>query len=134
MRVATPLKAQAGVAIGPSASFLASENLAAGDLVEVWNDAGTAKARKASGAASGHPANGFILIAVTSGAQALVFFSGANTACSGLTVGAQYLDGTTPGKSSATPATGTGKIWQPVGTALSATTLLFSPGPAIVLA
>ena len=56
------------VGIGADSKILpASENLAAGDLVNVWNDSGTAKARKADATVAGKEANGFVLAAVTSG-------------------------------------------------------------------
>ena len=58
------------VGIGADSKILpASENLAAGDLVNVWNDSGTAKARKADATIAGKEANGFVLSAVTLGQQ-----------------------------------------------------------------
>lgn len=77
----------------------ASENLAAGDYVNIHNSSG-AKVRKAdaSVAAAGEIAHGFVLDNVTSGDDATVYFEGTNTAQSGLTPGVTYvLSHTTPG-------------------------------------
>jgi len=51
-------------------SIVASENLAAGDMVNFWNSTGI-KVRKAD-ASSNKPAHGFVLAAVTSGENATV--------------------------------------------------------------
>ena len=115
-------------------SLVTSENLAAGDLVNIWNNASVATARKADGSAAGKEAHGFVLAATTSPASALVYFEGANTQCTGLTPGPQFLSGTTAGKPSATAATGTGKIVQRVGFAVSATEMNFDAAQPIVLA
>ena len=57
--------------IGADTSVVpSSENLAAGDLVSLWNDSGTIKARKADATTSGKQADGFVLTAVTSPANA----------------------------------------------------------------
>lgn len=117
-----------------TASIVASEALAAGDLVNIWNDAGTAKVRKADGSASGKEAHGFILAAVASAATATVYFEGTNTQCTGLTPGVQFLSATTAGKSATAAPTGTGKVVQRVGFALSTTALNFQSNDPIVLA
>lgn len=117
-----------------TASIAASEALAAGDLVNVWNDAGTAKVRKADGGVAGKEAHGFVLAAVASAAQAAVYFEGTNTQCTGLTPGTQFLSATTPGKTVTAAPTGTGKVVQRVGFALSATALNFDGCDPIVLA
>ena len=115
-------------------SIVTSENLAAGDLVNIWNNASVANARKADASTAGKEAHGFVLAATTSPAPALVYFEGANTQCTGLTPGPQFLSGTTAGKPSATAATGTGKIVQRVGFAVSATEINFDATQPIVLA
>jgi len=46
-----------------TAVIVASETLAAGDWVNVWNDAGTAKARKADATSAGKEVHGFVLAA-----------------------------------------------------------------------
>lgn len=117
-----------------TAAITASEALAAGDLVNVWNNAGTANVRKADGSVSGKEAHGFVLSAVSSSASATVYFEGTNTQCTGLTPGVQFLSTSTAGKSTSTPATGAGKVSQVVGFAISATAMNFQAETPIVLA
>ena len=68
-------------------SIEASENLAAGDLVNIWDDSSTTKVRKANAGAIGTQAHGFVLSAVTATQQALVYFEGNNNQVTGLTGG-----------------------------------------------
>lgn len=107
--------------------------ISAGDLCYV--DSGGLIAR-ATGAVSGHPAIGFSLTAVTTGNPATIYFSGSNTAVSGLTQGSRYyLSDTTAGGIVSTPVTGSGKLHQYVGIALTATRLIFDRSEdAVVLA
>lgn len=116
-----------------TASIVASENLAAGDLVNVYNDAGTAKCRKADATTSGKEANGFVLSAVTAPAAATVYFEGSNTAVTGLTPGRQFL-ATTAGLAVATAPSAAGNAVQRVGVATSATSLNFEASDPFVLA
>lgn len=117
-----------------TAPIVASEILAAGDLVNVWNNAGVANVRKADASTSGKEAHGFVLVGYAAAATATVYFEGSNSQCTGLTAGTQYLSATTPGKTASTTATGTGKISQVVGFAYSATALNFQSESPIVLA
>ena len=116
------------------ATIAASENLAAGDFVNIWNSAGTAKARKADGSTSGKIAHGFILSAVTSGNNATVYLPGStNTQVTGQTPGTVFLSASTPGAPTATAPSGSGNVVQELGTALSATAIIFYPKIALVL-
>jgi hypothetical protein len=115
-----------------TASITASENLAAGDLVNVWNSTG-AKVRKADATSSGKEAHGFVLASVTSGNAATVYFEGSNAQVSGLTPGRQFLT-TTAGVSSNTAPSGSGNVVQCVGFATSATNLNFQAMDPVVLA
>ena len=116
-------------------SVVASENLAAGDKVNLWDDAGTLKARKADAATSGKEADGFVLSAVTSGASATVYFEGTNTQLTGLTLGARYyLSASVPGGITATPPSGSGNVVQYIGRAISATEISFEPSEGVILA
>lgn len=117
-----------------TAVITASEALAAGDLVNIYNNAGTANVRKADGSTAGKEAHGFVLSAVSSSAAATVYFEGTNNQCTGLTPGNQFLSASTAGKSAASAPTGAGKTVQSVGFATSATTLNFQSGTPIVLA
>lgn len=114
------------------ASIVTSENLAAGDFVNVWDDAGTVSARKADATAAGKEAHGFVLAAVTSPASATVFFEGVNDQLTGL-AGGRYFLGTTPGAAVATAPTGAGNVVQRLGVAVASTELNFEPAQHIVL-
>jgi hypothetical protein len=124
------------VGISPEVDVMpASENLAAGDLVNIWSNSGVANARKADATTAGKAAVGFVLAAVTAPANATVYrTSQSNTQLSGLTPGAKYFLSTTAGGVSATAPSGSGNVVQSVGTAINATTLSFIPGDVIVLA
>ena len=119
--------------IGPdTAQIQASENLAAGDFVNVHNSSG-ARARKADATTSGKEAHGFVLAAVTSGNQATVYFEGTNDQVSGQTPGEVFLH-TTAGLATATAPSGAGNVVQKIGVAVSATAINFERQPGIVLA
>lgn len=105
--------------------IVTSENLSAGDWVNVWNDSGTLKARKADATTNGKVADGFVLSTVTSGNNATVYFRGTNTQKSGLTVGSIYFLHTTAGGETTTAPTGAGNIVQVLGKAVSATEIEF---------
>jgi hypothetical protein len=115
-------------------SIVSSENLAAGDLVNVFNSAGTPKVRKADASASGKEAHGFVLAVVTAPAAATVYFEGSNTQVTGLTGGVQYLDPANPGKSTHTAPTTAGQVVQRVGMATAAAVLNFDSGTPVLLA
>lgn len=116
-----------------TAQVIASEALVAGDLVNIYSNAGTGNARKADGNTAGKEAHGFVLVGVAAAAMATVYFEGTNTAVTGLTPGVQFL-GTTAGKSQAASPAGAGKIVQRVGIATSPTALNFNYNDPIVLA
>lgn len=115
----------------PPRTILASEALAAGDLVNIWSNAGVENVRKAdaSAANAGRIAHGFVLSAVSAGANASVFpFGGTVSGLTGLTPGAIYfLSNSTPGGRTTTPPSTAGHSVQVVGIALSATDLIFDP-------
>lgn len=112
--------------------LVASEALAAGDFVNVWNSTG-AKARKADATTSGKEAHGFVLSAVSNGANATVYFEGPNTAVTGQTPGPVFLS-TTAGLATATAPAGSGNVVQRLGVAVAATEINFEGGQPIVLA
>jgi hypothetical protein len=114
-------------------AITASEALAAGDLVNIWNSTG-AKARKADGSVAGKEAHGFVLAAVASAATATVYFTGTDTQVTGATPGVVFLSAATPGGFTSTAPSGTGQTIQRVGVATGTTTLNFKPGTPIVLA
>jgi len=116
-----------------TATITASETLAAGNWVNVWNDASTAKVRKADATTAGKEVHGFVLSAVTSGNPATVYFEGTNTQVTGQTPGPVYLQ-TTAGTGGATIPSASGNVVQNLGVALSATEVNFERGTPVVLA
>jgi len=103
--------------------MVASEALVAGDFVNIWLDTGTRKARKADNS-NGRIANGFVLNAVSSNANATVILQGVNTALTGLTIGTKYFLGTS-GTATTTAPTTSGSTIQSLGFAISATGINF---------
>lgn len=111
----------------------ASGALSAGDFVNVFDDAGTPKVRKADASAIGTIAHGFVLEAVADAANATVYFEGANTAVTGQTAGQVFLTATA-GVAGGTAPTTSGQVVQKLGVAVSATQINFEPATPIVLA
>ena len=114
----------------------AAEALVAGDLVNIYTDAGAIKCRRADGSTIGKEANGFVLSDVNPGDTATVYHpSQSNTKKTGMTPGTmQYLSVTTPGGTQESIPTGSGQTLQKVGRAVGATNLAFAPQDPIVLA
>ncbi|GAA0721363.1 hypothetical protein [Dokdonella soli] len=112
-----------------SISVVTSENLAAGALVNLYNNAGVLTARNANATDATKPAMGFVTAASTSPAANTVFFAGQQiTGLSGLTIGAyHFLSASTAGTATATVPAATGNLAQNIGYALSATILMFLP-------
>ena len=121
--------------IGADTEVMAtSENLSAGDLVNIWNDSGTRKARKAD-ASNSRRAHGFVLASTTSPNNATVYLSGDITGLTSLTPGeAYYLSGATAGASTSTAPSTAGYLSQEIGIAVSATAIAFQPQQPITLA
>lgn len=105
----------------------ASEALDAGDFVNIYDDAGVAKVRKADNS-NGRSADGFVSTAVAVSADATIHpLDGVNAAMSALSPGKEYWLGTA-GDVTDTPLDETdpanaNKISQQLGKALSATEL-----------
>ncbi|HYE75115.1 MAG TPA: hypothetical protein VEF04_17370 [Blastocatellia bacterium] len=122
------------VGIGADTAIIAaSEALAAGDFVNVHNSSG-AKVRKADASTSGKDAHGFVLAAVSNGANATVYFEGTNNQVTGQTAGPVFLSASTPGAATSTAPSGSGQIVQRIGFAVSATAINFQSQAPIVLA
>lgn len=124
----------AGPAITVAAT--ASEALADGDLVNLWNDAGTLKARKADADDATKPAHGFVSAAVLIAGSATVDVTrgSINTAASSLTPGARLYLSTAGGLVTETAPSASGNLVQPIGVALSATSYVFAPDLSYVIA
>ncbi len=100
----------------------ATEALAAGDFVQVYDVAGVKSVRKASAAAgSARAADGFVVAGVANGAPATVYAGGLNGAVSGIAaadVGKPvFLSPTVPGGFTFTPPSATGQLLQRLGVA-----------------
>lgn len=107
--------------------------LAASNLVNLFNDAGTIKARQADNSSAATFANGFVLNPYTAGQDATVYFGGLVSGLAGLTPGIAFLHNV-PGASHHVVTTTSGAIVQKVGLAINATTLYFEPKEPILLA
>ena len=106
-------------------TVIASENIAAGAFVNIFNNAGVLNVRNADNTNNTKPANGFCLTAFLSAAVATVYsISQRNTQLSSLTIGSDYFLGTV-GAITVTPPSTTGNIVQYLGRADSATSIIF---------
>lgn len=113
----------------------AAENLLTNDLVNIFDDSGTSKIRKAD-ASNNRRAHGFISSNITSGSSGTVYFTG--EIISGLTSKTpgieQYLSDITPGTMTETPPSTSGYIVQEIGIASDSTKVLFAPQQPVLLA
>ncbi|MFG0381102.1 hypothetical protein ACF8C6_09075 [Pseudomonas sp. zbq_18] len=118
------ISATGGTGIEPE-SIEASEALSAGHYVNLFNDGGTLKARKAGGSGK-YPAHGFVKAAVSAAATAEVYPLAANNdALSGLSIGVTcYLSTSTAGAVQLTAPNSSGVLRQELGVAISATEIL----------
>lgn len=108
------------VGVAPDVKIaLASENLGASTYVNLFNNSGTINARLAD-KSNGRPAHGFVLSAVTSGANATVFFEGRVTGFTGLTPGARQYLSTAGARTETAQTTG---LHQFLGIAIDATSI-----------
>lgn len=92
-----------------------AEDLAAGDYVNFFDDAGVGKVRKADATLS-RPAHGYVIDAFVTGSNAVAYISGM-CAGNGLTVGARYFLAAAGGVTS-TPDEANGGILQFLGVAV----------------
>ena len=99
-------------------TVIASEALSANSLVNIYDDGGTAKARKAD-QSNARKAMGYVKTAVESGSSATIYKEGTLTGTS-FVIGDNYFLGTN-GSATNTPPTTSGYLWQIVGVAMSAT-------------
>lgn len=111
----------------------AGETIADNDLVNLYDDSGTVKARKANATDTTKPCHGYVKTGANQGSNVTVYMSGYNTG-SGLTPGSSYYLGTTGGtKTTSIPSTA-GNIMQKIGWAISATQIKFEVEEPIVRA
>lgn len=104
-----------------------SENLTAGNFVNLYSNSGTATGRKADATLSSKFAVGFTLANVTSPANVTIYgISNKNTQLSSLTIGSAYYLSTTAGGVTVTSPSGSGNIVQRLGIAESTTAIVYS--------
>jgi hypothetical protein len=112
----------------------ASEALAANDLVNLWNDGGTLKVRKADATTVGKEVHGFVTAGVANAATATVYAPGnVMVGLSGLTPGARQYLATVAGTRTEASPSATGNVSQCIGIAAGATSILFEPEEPIEL-
>jgi hypothetical protein len=111
----------------------ASENLAAGDQVNIWSDAGDAQVRKADASSAGKESDGFVREAVDSGDSAQIYRTGTVSGLSGLVAGARYfLSADMAGGVTSSAPSGSGQVVQGVGKAISESELAFERGLPVI--
>lgn len=115
-----------------TATIVASENIAAGGAVNIYDNGGTISIRNAD-RSSGKPAHGFIREAVNSAANGEVYFEGNNDGVTGLTPGQDYWLGLN-GAYAASPTNTATEVRQYLGVATSATSLNWEAEQPIVIA
>jgi hypothetical protein len=121
--------------VADTEAVLASESLTTGDLVQIWDDGGTPKVRRADATAINKFSTvGFVLNNFALGETALVYFDGRITGLTGLTIGERYYTSETPGQITLTAPTTNEALVQAIGRALTATSLTFEKSVGIVLA
>lgn len=110
----------------------ASETLAAGDFVNIYESAGT-KVRKADGSDPLKYCNGYVLDAIPISTSGSVYLMGENNQLAGLTTGLKYwLSTSAPGAATSTPPANTdGNIIQILGFASAATAIRFEFNPYV---
>jgi hypothetical protein len=109
----------------------ASEALAADDVVNIYDDTGTTKCRKANATNATKPAHGYVKASVESGSNATVYLDGLLPG-TGLTVGSSYFLSTTGGLVTTTPPSSTGNVWQKIGNAVDTDKIEFEPEDPII--
>lgn len=109
-------------------SLVASEAISAGALVNVTSTGGVRNAD----AATQRDAQAYVLSAIANAASGIVYFTGSNSALTGLTPGQIYYLGAA-GAVTATMPSASGSIIQQVGTAQAATALDFEAQAPIVI-
>ena len=111
----------------------ATEDIGAGDYVNIYDNGGTPSIRLASND-NGRDAHGFLKDAVTTGNNGTVYFEGGNDDLSGLTVGARYYLGTAGNVTAIPPVAPGATISQFLGIAVNATTINTDIDDCILLA
>lgn len=106
---------------------IASENIAAGGVINLYNNAGVLNMRNANATNNTKPAHGFCPDAVLTGANGEAdLFTGLCTSIAGMTIGTRYFLSTVNGLITAAAPVAAGNIEQTLGLALAANILYFT--------
>jgi len=112
--------------VADTESVLASESLAANDLVQIFDNAGNPNVRKADATAiNKFQTTGFVKDSFNVSEFALVYFEGRMTGLSGLVAGDNMYLSEIAGQATPTPPSSPEAIVQRIGQAVSATTISF---------
>ena len=118
--------------VGPEVqTAVATEALAANDVVNIYDDTGTLSCRKADASDGTKKAHGFVKASVEMGANATIYTDGFLPGV-GLTKGSLYFLSETSGLITSTPPTTAGAIVQAIGAAVSATAIKFDPDHLVI--
>lgn len=116
---------------GSSYTATAGEAITAGQLINIYDDSGTTKIRKADNTTSGKEAVGYAPASISNGGSgSVILSSGIITGLSSLTRGSKYFLGT-GGNVTLTAPTSSGSMVQYVGIAVSTTELAFVIVPGV---
>ena len=115
-----------------SKQAVAFETIAAGKLVNLYDNAGTVTARLAD-CSNGRQADGFATASVSAAATGSFYVEGIDAQLTGLTAGVTQFLGVA-GAVTTTPPSTSGHISQVVGRSVSATEMKFNPQAPITLA
>lgn len=107
-------------------SFVAFEDLTAGNNVNLFLSSGVLKGRKADNS-NARQAHCFVNAAVATAATGVGYTEGVNSDLSGMTIGVEQMLGTSGGRTESVPSAGATTIVQHLGIAKSATELIFDP-------
>ena len=118
----------------PLFSATASEDLLAGALINIYNNAGAVAVRNANATTPGKEAHGYVLAAAANTTQASIYVSGLVTGLISLTPGPLYLSAS-PGLVTSTAPTTAGQFSQLVGFCADGTgqSFVFQPQQAFNL-
>jgi len=132
-KLSTTLMPSAALDGSEDYTLTAFETLAAGDIINVFDNAGTPELRKADNTDATKPPMGFVQAGITAGASGTARLgNGVITGLTGLIIGAEYYLGTT-GSMTTTPPTVAGNVVYPIGRAKSTTEFAYVDGNTSVL-
>lgn len=123
-----------GVLLSTIVSAKATEALAAGDFVNIYDNAGVVSVRRAIATAYATAANGFVRSDVTSGASGLINLAGMNDKIViAATLQDCYLSDATAGKVISSAPTTAGRIKQNLGLAIAGVGVFFMPRVPVII-